>query len=93
MFGTSFHLSHFSAMVIFALFVSMAFACLARKTWAARIKYALWSLALFLAIGIGVAWLMYPLLALRAALETETYSLQRVPSDTTIRSDKISYFV
>jgi hypothetical protein len=48
-------------MVIFALFVSMAFACLARHTWAARIKYALWSLALFLAIGIGVAWLMYPL--------------------------------
>jgi hypothetical protein len=60
-FGTNFHLSHFSAMVIFALFVSMAFACLARKTWAARIKYALWSLVLFLAIGIGVAWLMYPL--------------------------------
>lgn len=47
-------------MVIFALCVSIAFACLGRQTIAGRIKYALWSLALFLVVGVGIAWLMYP---------------------------------
>jgi hypothetical protein len=54
------HLSHFPAMVIFALLVSVAFACFGRRTLVGRIKYALLSLALFLAIGVGIAWLMYP---------------------------------
>lgn len=53
-------LSHFTAMTIFALLVSVALACLGKQTLAARIKYALWSLALFLIIGVGIAWLMYP---------------------------------
>jgi len=48
-------------MAIFALLVSVAFACVGRHTLATRIKYALLSFLLFLAIGIGVAWLMYPL--------------------------------
>jgi hypothetical protein len=60
MFGTGIHLSHFSAMIIFALCVSVAFACLGQQTIAGRIKYALLSLALFLVIGVGIAWLMYP---------------------------------
>ena len=47
-------------MVLFALLVSVALACLGRQTLAARIKFALWSFALFLVIGVGVAWLMYP---------------------------------
>ena len=55
------HLNHFVTMVIFALLVSVAFACVGRHTAATRIKYALLSFLLFLAIGIGVAWLMYPL--------------------------------
>jgi hypothetical protein len=54
-------LSHFWAMVLFALFVSMALGCLARRTILQRIKYAAWSFLLFLLIGIGAAWLMYPL--------------------------------
>ena len=54
------HLSHFPAMVIFALLVSIALAALGGYSTAQRIKYALWSLALFLAVGIGLAWLMYP---------------------------------
>ncbi len=54
-------LSHFWAMVLFALFVSMALGCLARRTIPQRIKYAAWSFLMFLLIGIGVAWLMYPL--------------------------------
>jgi hypothetical protein len=54
-------LSHFWAMLLFALFVSMALGCLARRTIPQRIKYAAWSFLTFLLAGIGVAWLMYPL--------------------------------
>jgi hypothetical protein len=53
-------LSHFAAMTIFALLVSVALACLGKQTLAARIKYALWSLAMFVIVGVGIAWLMYP---------------------------------
>jgi hypothetical protein len=60
-FGTGIRLNHFSAMVAFALCVSVAFACLGRTTPARRIRYALWSLALFMLLGVGIAWLMYPL--------------------------------
>jgi len=54
------HISHFQAMMIFALLVSVALASLGRHSAAQRIKYALWSFALFLALGVGLAWLMYP---------------------------------
>jgi hypothetical protein len=54
------HLSHFPAMVIFALLVSIALAGLGNHSTAQRIKYVLWSFVLFLAIGVGLAWLMYP---------------------------------
>jgi hypothetical protein len=53
-------LSHFAAMIIFALLVWVALACLEQQTMAGRIKYPLWSLALFLIIGVGIASLMYP---------------------------------
>lgn len=54
-------LDHFWAMVLFAALVSVALASLGRKNARGRIRYALWTLALFLIIAIGVAWLMYPL--------------------------------
>lgn len=54
------HLGHFRAMVIFALLVSVALAGLGEHTPTQRIKYALWSFVLFLAVGMGLAWLMYP---------------------------------
>lgn len=53
-------LSHFGAMLLFALLVSIALGCLVRHTTAGRIRYALWSFALFILIGVGFAWLMYP---------------------------------
>ncbi|HTZ98742.1 MAG TPA: hypothetical protein VMB02_00320 [Candidatus Aquilonibacter sp.] len=56
-----FHLSHFPAMIAFALLVSLALAGIGKHTAAQRLKYAVWSLLLFLAIGVGLAWLMYPL--------------------------------
>jgi hypothetical protein len=53
-------MSHFAAMLLFALLASMALACLARRTTAGRIRYAAMSFVLFIAIGVGIAWLMYP---------------------------------
>jgi putative Mn2+ efflux pump MntP len=53
-------LSHFQAMVLFALAVSIAFGFLSRRPPLERIKYIGWSLLLFLLIGIGIGWAMYP---------------------------------
>ncbi len=47
-------------MLLFALVVSVAFAFLSKKSPRERIRYAIWAFIAFLAIGIGVAWLMYP---------------------------------
>jgi len=55
-----FHPGHFWAMATFALCVSLAFAVLGRHSAGARFQYALWYLALFLVVAIGIAWLMYP---------------------------------
>jgi hypothetical protein len=54
-------LSHFGAMVLFALLVSLVLACLTQRTTSGGVKYALWSFALFVVVGVGVAWLMYPI--------------------------------
>lgn len=53
-------IGHFSALLIFALMASLALACLTERTAAERIRYAAWSLFLFVAIAIGIAWVMYP---------------------------------
>jgi hypothetical protein len=54
------HLSHFAAMLLFALLVSLALACLTRRTTRERVKYAAWSFATFVLVSVGIAWLMYP---------------------------------
>jgi NhaP-type Na+/H+ or K+/H+ antiporter len=54
-------LSHFQAMLFFALAISVAFGFLSRRPALDRVKYILWSLFLFLVIGIGIGWAMYPL--------------------------------
>ena len=54
-------LSHFGAMLLFALLVSVVLACLTQRTRSGGVKYALWSFALFVLVGVGVAWLMYPI--------------------------------
>ncbi|HEV8384505.1 MAG TPA: hypothetical protein VGQ11_06515 [Candidatus Acidoferrales bacterium] len=53
-------LSHLQAMVLFALVVSIAFAFLSKQSPRERVKYAVWSFVAFLAIALGIAWLMYP---------------------------------
>jgi hypothetical protein len=54
-------LSHLQAMLLFALAISVAFGFLSRRPAMERVKYIVWSLFLFLLIGIGIGWAMYPL--------------------------------
>lgn len=53
-------LSHFQAMAVFALFTSLVFAFLNKKTGRERAKNFLWIFLLFLLVGVGLGWLMYP---------------------------------
>ncbi|MGB8493558.1 MAG: hypothetical protein WCE53_04085 [Candidatus Acidiferrum sp.] len=58
--ANGFALTHFQAFLLFAAVISIAFGFLGRRRPKDRIKYILWSLFLFLAVGIGIAWAMYP---------------------------------
>lgn len=53
------NLSHFEAMALFALVVSVALAMLSRRTPQSRIRYAAGAFLAFLLLAIAVAWLMY----------------------------------
>jgi hypothetical protein len=53
-------LTHFQALVIFALVISIAFGFLGRRRPMDRVKYILWTLFLFLLVGVGIGWAMYP---------------------------------
>jgi hypothetical protein len=53
-------LTHFEALLFFALLVSVTFAFLSKRGTAERTKYALWAFLAFLLVAIGVGWLMYP---------------------------------
>jgi hypothetical protein len=53
-------LTHFQALLLFAAIISIAFGFLGRRRPKDRIRYILWSFFLFLAVGIGIAWVMYP---------------------------------
>ncbi len=52
-------LTHFQAMVLFALLISLAFACLAKSKTPDRIRYLFWSFLAFLAIAILVGWIAF----------------------------------
>lgn len=54
------HLTHFQAFLLFAAVISVAFGFLGRRQPKDRVKYILWSFLLFLVVGIGIGWLMYP---------------------------------
>jgi len=56
----AFNLSHLQAMLLFALVISIAFGFLGRRQPLERVKYIVWSLFLFLLIGVGIGWAMYP---------------------------------
>jgi hypothetical protein len=52
--------THFQAFLFFAAVISIAFGFLGRRQPRNRVRYILWSFFLFLAVGIGIAWAMYP---------------------------------
>lgn len=56
----TFQISHFQAMFLFAAVISVAFGFLSRRSPFERGKYIAWSLLLFLLVGIGIGWAMYP---------------------------------
>jgi NhaP-type Na+/H+ or K+/H+ antiporter len=58
--GTGFKLSHLQAMLLFSVIISIAFGFLSRRQPLERVKYILWSLFLFLLVGVGIGWAMYP---------------------------------
>jgi hypothetical protein len=53
-------LSHLQAMLLFSLVISIAFGFLSRRRPIDRVKYIAWSLFVFLMIGVGIGWAMYP---------------------------------
>jgi hypothetical protein len=58
--ASSLELTHFQAFFLFAVVISVAFGFLGRRRPQDRVKYILWSLFLFLLVGIGVGWAMFP---------------------------------
>jgi hypothetical protein len=54
------HLTHFGALLFFALIVSVTFAFLSKRGHVERAKYTLWAFLAFLLVAIGIGWLMYP---------------------------------
>ena len=54
------NLTHFEAMLFFALVVSVTFAFLSKRGAAERAKYTLWAFLAFLLVAVGIGWLMYP---------------------------------
>ncbi|HUL35778.1 MAG TPA: hypothetical protein VL128_17985 [Candidatus Eisenbacteria bacterium] len=56
----SLQLTHFQAFLLFSVVISVAFGFLGRRRPKDRIRYILWTLILFLVIGIGIGWAMLP---------------------------------
>lgn len=52
--------SHLLLMIVFALLISAGLAALMRANARERMRYAARSFALFVIIGIAIAWLLYP---------------------------------
>ena len=53
-------LTHFPAMLLFAVVISVAFAFLTKRTFAERLRYALWAFLAFVLVAVVISWLMYP---------------------------------
>jgi hypothetical protein len=58
--ASGFTLTHIQAFLFFAAVISVAFGYLGRRQPKDRLKYILWSFFLFLAVGMGIGWAMYP---------------------------------
>jgi hypothetical protein len=54
------NLTHFGALLFFALAVSVTFAFLSKRGTTERLQYAMWAFVAFLLVAVGIGWLMYP---------------------------------
>lgn len=54
-------LTHWEAMCLFALLISIAFGFLSRRKPGDRIRYVICAFLMFLLIAAALGWLMYPL--------------------------------
>jgi len=54
-------LSHFQALVIFALIVSVVFALITKNEPREQFRYGTFVFLSFLAVALAVGWIMYPL--------------------------------
>jgi hypothetical protein len=54
-------LSHFEALVVFAVIVSTVFALITKNGPREQFRYGLFVFFSFLAVAIAVGWIMYPL--------------------------------
>jgi hypothetical protein len=52
--------THFQALVLFALVCSVAFGFLSKQGAMERGKYIAWAFFMFLLVAVGIGWLMYP---------------------------------
>jgi len=53
-------LTHFDALLLFALVISIAFAFLTKQSARDRLKYALWAFLAFVLVAVVLGWIMYP---------------------------------
>lgn len=56
-----FQLSHFQALLVFAMCSALAMGFLSGRTRQRRAAETLRAFALFVVIGVAVAWILYPL--------------------------------
>jgi hypothetical protein len=54
-------LSHFTALLFFALFVSTVFALITKNEPRDQFRYGVFVFFSFIAVGFVVGWIMYPL--------------------------------
>lgn len=54
-------LSHFEALIIFALIVSTVFALITKNSPREQIRYGVFVFFSFLFVALAVGWIMYPL--------------------------------
>jgi len=54
------NLTHFGALLFFAIVVSVTFAFLSKRGFVERTKYTAWAFLAFLLVAIGIGWLLYP---------------------------------
>ena len=55
------NLSHFQALLLFGLVISLAFAFLTKRRAGERFRYVVWAFLIFLLVAVALGWAMYPL--------------------------------